>query len=83
MEVVRKPDMNPGQGLVHRLYLQNVGIISHPGCLQKTISSRLPVGHIPLLLPVDQGVELSAPSLAPCLPGCCHVSCQDDNKLNP
>ena len=30
----------------------------------------------------DQDVELSAPSPTPCLPGCCHVSCHDDNRLN-
>lgn len=35
-----------------------------------------------LLLPVDQDVELSAPSPAPCLPACCHVSCYDNNGLN-
>ena len=27
-----------------------------------------------LLLPADQDAELSAPSPAPCLPGCCHAS---------
>jgi hypothetical protein len=34
-----------------------------------------------LLLPVDQDVELSAPSLAPCLVTCCHASCHDDIGL--
>ena len=34
------------------------------------------------LLPIDQDVELSAPSPAPCLPGCCHASHHDDNGLN-
>jgi hypothetical protein len=32
-------------------------------------------------LPADQDVELSVSSPAPCLPGCCHVSCQDDNTV--
>ena len=40
------------------------------------------VAHSLLLLPVDQNVELSAPSLVPCLPGCCHASHHDDNGLN-
>lgn len=35
-----------------------------------------------LLLPVDQDVELSAPSPASCLPGCCYTSCRDDNGMN-
>jgi hypothetical protein len=34
-----------------------------------------------LLLPVDPDVELSAPSLTPCLPAGCHASCHD-NGLN-
>jgi len=34
------------------------------------------------LLPSDWDVELSAPSLAPCLSGCCHASCFDDNGRN-
>ena len=29
-------------------------------------------------LPSDKDVELSDPSLAPCLPGCCHALCQND-----
>jgi hypothetical protein len=40
------------------------------------------VWHSLSLLPVDQYVEVSASSLAPCLPGCCHASCHDDNGLN-
>jgi len=32
-------------------------------------------------LPSEPDVELSAPP-APCLPGCCHASCHDDNGLN-
>jgi hypothetical protein len=32
-------------------------------------------------LPYDQDVELLAPT-APCVPGCCHTSCCDDNDLN-
>ena len=35
-----------------------------------------------LLFSMNQDVELSAPSPAPCLPGCCHVSHHDDNGLN-
>jgi hypothetical protein len=31
---------------------------------------------------LDQDVNLSAPSPAPCHPGFCHVSCHDDNGLN-
>ena len=33
-----------------------------------------------LLLPVDPNIELSAPSPAPCLPVCHHVSRHDDNN---
>ena len=35
-----------------------------------------------LSLPVDPGVELSAPSPAPCLPAGHHASHHDDNGLN-
>ena len=35
-----------------------------------------------LLLPEDQEAEFSAPSLAPCLLACHHLSCHDDNGLN-
>jgi hypothetical protein len=38
------------------------------------------VTHSLLLLPADQDVELSAPSLAPCLPVCCHTSHIDDKS---
>jgi hypothetical protein len=31
--------------------------------------------------PLDEDVELSAPPM-PCLPGCYHASCLDDNGLN-
>lgn len=34
------------------------------------------------LLPVYQDVELLAPSSAPCLPGSCHASHHDENKLS-
>ena len=34
-----------------------------------------------LLLPVDSDVELSAVSLALCLPAYCHVTHHDDNGL--
>ena len=35
---------------------------------------------VPFLLPVDQDIELSAPSpTLCCLPACCHASCHDDN----
>ena len=40
------------------------------------------VGHSPLLMPVNQDVEYSAPSPAPCLPECYHVSHHGDNRLN-
>jgi hypothetical protein len=40
------------------------------------------VEHSPLLLPLDQDEELSAPSPAPCLCECCHASCHDDDRLN-
>lgn len=33
------------------------------------------------LLPADPDIELSAVSLAPCLPECHHASCRDDNGL--
>jgi hypothetical protein len=39
------------------------------------------MAYSPLLLPVDQDVELSAPSPAPCLPADCHASQHDDNGL--
>ena len=42
----------------------------------------LSVEDSPLLLPVDQDVELSAPSPVPCLPACCHASRHNDNGLN-
>jgi hypothetical protein len=32
-------------------------------------------------LPSDEDVELLAAD-APCLPGCCHASCYDENGLN-
>ena len=35
-----------------------------------------------LLLSADQHIELSATSLAPCLPACCLASHHDDNGLN-
>lgn len=38
--------------------------------------------HCLLLFPADQDVGLSVPSLAPYLPGCCHVSHHDDSVLN-
>jgi hypothetical protein len=31
------------------------------------------VSHCFLMFPLDHDGELSAPSLAPCLPGCCHA----------
>jgi hypothetical protein len=43
-----------------------------PSCLRIPVSS---------CLPSEQDVELSAPP-APCLAGCCHASCFDDNGLN-
>ena len=33
-------------------------------------------------LRANPDIELSAPSLAPCLPVCCRFSCHDDNRLN-
>ena len=33
-------------------------------------------------LPSNQMPELSSPSPAPCLPGCYHAFCHDDNGLN-
>jgi hypothetical protein len=39
------------------------------------------VAHSLLLLPLDQDVDLSAPSSAPRLPGCLHAPCCDDNRL--
>jgi hypothetical protein len=32
-------------------------------------------------LPSEQDTKILAP-LGPCLPGCCHFSCHDDNGLN-
>lgn len=49
---------------------------------QKLASSWLPTEEGLFLLPSDQDGELSAPSLAPCLPACHHVSCHNDNGLN-
>ena len=43
-----------------------------PDCLQKTFSS----------LSLDQDIELSTFSLAPCLSGCCHASYHDDNRTS-
>ena len=40
------------------------------------------VAHSPLLLPEDQDVELSAPSLALSLPTCCYPFCHGGNGLN-
>jgi hypothetical protein len=40
------------------------------------------VAHSPLLMLMDQDVELLAPSPAPCLPACCHASHHDDNGLD-
>jgi hypothetical protein len=37
------------------------------------------VSHSLLLLPIDQAIELSVPSPAPCLPARCHVSHGDYN----
>ena len=42
----------------------------------------LSVVHSLVLLPVDQDVELSAPSPAPCLPECCHIYHHNGNGLN-
>ena len=42
----------------------------------------LPSVEHSLFLAADQDTELSATSLAPYLPGCCHVSHHDDNELN-
>ena len=40
-------------------------------------------GPVCFFLPMDQDIELTARSLAPCLPACQHVPCQDDNRLTP
>jgi hypothetical protein len=40
------------------------------------------VTHSHLPLPEDQDVDVSASSLAPCLPACHHASGHDDNGLN-
>lgn len=40
------------------------------------------VGSSPLLLPANQGIQLSAPSPVPCLSARCHVSLHDNNELN-
>jgi hypothetical protein len=45
-------------------------------------SPMLSVAHILLLLLVDQDLELTAPSLALCLPLRCHASHHDDNGVN-
>ena len=50
-------------------------------CPKKNQASWLPVEDSYLLLSLDQVGQLSAP-LAPCLPGCCHVSHHDYNGLN-
>ena len=42
----------------------------------------LPSVEEPSWLPLDQDVEHSAPSRAPCLPGHCHASHHYDNGLN-
>ena len=41
-----------------------------------------PYGSVSFWLSVDPDVELSATSLAPCLPACYHASCHGDNGLN-
>jgi len=48
-------------------------------------SQKLKLGleaHSLFLLPSDQDIGLSAPSLAPCLPAHCLASCHNDNGLN-
>ena len=73
-----------GSGTIRRCGLVGVGVavLLNMSLWKKTLSSSsAQCKSVSALLPVDQDVELSAPS-APCLPGCCHVSRHDDNELN-
>jgi hypothetical protein len=48
---------------------------------EATYAQAVPTVAYSLLLPMEQIVELSARSLAPCMPACHHVSCHDDNGV--
>jgi hypothetical protein len=62
-----------GVALLEEVCHRGGGILgSVPSCLEVSLS----------WLPLDQDVELPAPSPVPCQPGCCHASCHDDNELN-
>ena len=71
-----------GGGIISRCGLVG-GSMSLSRALRSPILKAIPsVAQSPLLLPVDQDIELSAPSLAPCLPGNSRASCHDDNGVN-
>jgi len=78
--------LGPGNGTTRRCGLVGVGValleeVCHCGDgLLRPSPSCLRTVHS--WLPLDEDIELSAPSPAPCLPGCCHASCYDDNELN-
>jgi hypothetical protein len=77
--------LGPGSSTIRRCDLIGVGValleeIRHFGVGFETLllAAWKPVFSC---LPLEQDVELSAPP-SPCLPGCCYVSCHDDNGLN-
>ena len=58
-------------------------VCHYRGGLEVSYAPAIPsVAHSPLLLSIEQNVELSALSPAPSLSGCCRVSHHDDNGLN-
>jgi hypothetical protein len=67
-----------GVGVVLLEKVVTVGVGFEVSCAQAMPS----VTHSLLFLPLGQDAELSAPSTAPCLPGCCHASHKDYNGLN-
>jgi hypothetical protein len=71
-----------GSGIIRMCGLVGVGV-----ALCVTVEAGFRVSYVQampslLLLPMDQDVERSALSPAPCLPACCHASHHGDNGPN-
>jgi hypothetical protein len=70
--------LGPGNGTIGGVTLLEENCVT----LGRGFETLLLAAWKTLWLPSDQDVELSAASLAPCLPGRCHASCHDGNGLN-
>jgi len=73
---------NPiGNGIIRRCGLVKIVVLLEWALRFQKLKPG-PMWLSPFLLSEDPDTELKVPSLAPCLPECCHASLHNDNGLN-